>query len=40
MLLYLVDGLIRGALTVGQDDEEVERIKDLIRERAPLGAFG
>ena len=40
VLLYLVDGLIRGALTVGQDDEEVERIKDLIRERAPLGAFG
>jgi hypothetical protein len=38
-LLYLVDGAIRGALTMGADDETVEQLKGLIRERAPLGAF-
>ena len=39
VLVYLVEGHIRGALTVGQDDEVVERLKYLIRERAPLHAF-
>jgi NADPH-dependent 2,4-dienoyl-CoA reductase/sulfur reductase-like enzyme len=38
-LLYLVEGAIRGALTMGADDEEVERLKQLIREREPLGAY-
>jgi NADPH-dependent 2,4-dienoyl-CoA reductase/sulfur reductase-like enzyme len=40
VLLYLVEGRIRGALTVGQDDETVERLKDLIRDRAPVGELG
>ncbi len=40
VLLYLVNGRIRGALTMGADDETVERLKDLIRERAPLSAYG
>jgi len=39
VLLYLVKGRIRGALTMGADDETVERLKDLIRERAPLNAY-
>jgi NADPH-dependent 2,4-dienoyl-CoA reductase/sulfur reductase-like enzyme len=39
VLLYLVDGLIRGALTMGAEDETVERLKQLIRERQPLEAF-
>lgn len=39
VLLYLIDGAIRGALTMGADDDTVERLKQLIRERAPLGAF-
>jgi NADPH-dependent 2,4-dienoyl-CoA reductase/sulfur reductase-like enzyme len=38
-LLYVVEGAIRGALTMGAEDEEVERLKQLIRERAPLGAY-
>jgi NTE family protein len=39
VLLYLVNGRIRGALTMGADDETVERLKDLIRERAPIDAY-
>jgi NADPH-dependent 2,4-dienoyl-CoA reductase/sulfur reductase-like enzyme len=39
VLLYLVEGRIRGALTMGAEDETVERLKELIRERASLGAF-
>jgi 3-phenylpropionate/trans-cinnamate dioxygenase ferredoxin reductase component len=39
VLLYLVKGQIRGALTMGAEDETVERLKELIRERAPMGAF-
>jgi len=39
VLLYLVNGRIRGALTMGADDETVERLKDLIRERAPIAAY-
>ncbi len=39
VLLYLVKGRIRGALTMGADDETVERLKDLIRERAPIAAY-
>lgn len=39
VLLYLVEGAIRGALTMGADDETVERLKQLIRERAPLSAY-
>ena len=38
-LLYLVEGAIRGALTMGAEDEEVERLKQLIRERAPLSQY-
>jgi NADPH-dependent 2,4-dienoyl-CoA reductase/sulfur reductase-like enzyme len=39
-LLYLLDGAIRGALTMGAEDDEIDRLKELIRERAPLGGFG
>ncbi|PWU18162.1 MAG: hypothetical protein C5B48_15050 [Candidatus Rokuibacteriota bacterium] len=39
VLLYLVEDAIRGALTMGADDETVERLKQLIRDRAPRSAY-
>jgi NADPH-dependent 2,4-dienoyl-CoA reductase/sulfur reductase-like enzyme len=39
VLLYLVEGAIRGALTMGAEDDTVERLKRLIREREPLSAY-
>ena len=39
VLLYLAGGTIVAALTMGQEDDANERLKDLIRSRAPLSAY-
>jgi len=39
VLLYLAGGTIVAALTMGQEDDANERLKDLIRSSAPLSAY-
>jgi hypothetical protein len=39
LILYLDEGRIAGAVVVGQDDETIEELKRLIRERAAEDAF-
>lgn len=38
--LHTADGRVLAALTMGQEDDALDRIKTLIRERAPASAFG
>ena len=39
MLLYLAEGSIVAALALGQEDDELARITDLIRGREPASAY-